>query len=63
MESLIGLFGAFVVLAMLIWGFVMYVKSLMHAAKTEKWGWFVMMLLMWPLFFVYLWSKYEPPDS
>jgi len=44
-------------------GFVAYVKALVNAAKTEKWVWFVLMLLMWPIFIFYLLMAYESPST
>ena len=44
-------------------GFVAYVKALVNAAKTAKWVWFVLMLLMWPIFVFYLLMAYESPSA
>ena len=44
-------------------GFVAYIAALVNAAKTAKWVWFVLMLLMWPIFFFYLLVAYEPIPS
>jgi hypothetical protein len=57
--SLVGLAVSTALIVALIWGFVMYIKVLVDAAKTEKWGWFVLMLLMWPIFFIYLNKEYK----
>ena len=55
MELLISL----TILGLLIWGFVFYIKSLIDAAKSEKWVWFVLLLLMWPMFILYLVLEYK----
>jgi len=55
MDEIIILLGLIVIVI----GFIAYVKALVNAAKTEKWLWFVLMLLMWPIFFFYLLMAYE----
>jgi hypothetical protein len=50
-------------LIVILIGFVAYVKALVNAAKTSKWVWFVLMLLMWPIFFFYLLMAYESPST
>ena len=49
-------------LPLIIWGFIAYIKALVDAAKNDKWVWFVLMLLMWPIFFVYLIREYKSPS-
>jgi len=56
-----GAIGALAGLLLVGWGVVAYIKALIDAAKTEKWGWFVLMLLMWPIFFIYLIKEYKSP--
>jgi len=44
-------------------GFIAYVKAMANAAQNGKWIWFVLMLLMWPIFFIYLLIAYEPSSD
>lgn len=55
METFTIILAGFIVVA----GFVCYVKSLVNAAKNAKWVWFVLMLLMWPIFLLYVLVVYE----
>ncbi len=56
----VGLFMEKVlILIVALIGFIAYVKTMTNAAKTKKWTWFVLMLLMWPLFVFYLLFAYE----
>jgi len=48
-----------IMLIIIIVGFFAYIKSLINAAKTKKWTWFVLMLLIWPLFILYLLISYS----
>lgn len=50
---------ALIALLLLLWGFILYIKSLVNAAKSDKWVWFVLMLLIWPIFFLYLLVGYR----
>jgi len=52
-------FGIILILIVYLYGFIAYIKSLVNAARTNKWIWFVLMLLMWPLFFLYLIFEYD----
>jgi len=52
-------------LPLVIWGFIAYIKALVDAAKNDRWVWFVLMLLMWPIFFIYLIKEHKsssPPN-
>jgi hypothetical protein len=62
MEILIILFSL-LGLGLLIYGFVAYIKALVNAARTEKWVWFVLMLLFWPLFIFYYMGAYTSTSS
>lgn len=44
---------------------VLYVWTLVNAAKNDKWVWFVLILLVWPLFLAYLLfaDKHRPPPQ
>jgi Na+-driven multidrug efflux pump len=46
-----------------IFGFIAYIKSLVNAAKNNKWVWFVLMLLIWPIFIFYLISAYDSSNE
>jgi Na+-driven multidrug efflux pump len=53
------LLASLTILFVLIWGFVLYIKSLIDAAQSEKWVWFILLLLMWPMFLLYLLKEYK----
>lgn len=57
-ETGLGLFVLAVPLVVVI-GFALYVWALVNAAKNAKWVWFVLVLLVWPLCFLYLLFAYE----
>ena len=46
-----------------MFGFIAYIKSLVNAAKNNKWVWFVLMLLIWPIFILYLISAYDSSNE
>jgi tellurite resistance protein TehA-like permease len=50
-------------LPLLLLGFVAYVAAMVNAAQTAKWVWFVLMLLIPPLFLFYFFGAYTrlPP--
>ena len=54
MDAIIALIG----LGLLLAGFIAYIKALADAARTGKWIWFVVMLLMWPTFVLYVMLDY-----
>ena len=61
MESIIYI----VVLPLLIWGFIAYIKALIDAAKNDKLGWLILMIFMWPMFIFYTKKedKYSPSSK
>ncbi len=40
---------------------VLWIQMLIHAAKTERWGWFVVMLVFGLAGVVYFFTEYESP--
>jgi len=47
-----------------IGGLVLYVWTLVNAAKNGKWVWFVLILLLWPFCVLYLlFADKSPPDQ
>lgn len=54
---------SFLALGLGIYGFVAYIKALVNAARTEKWVWFVLMLMFWPLFIFYYMGAYTSTSS
>ena len=47
--------GVLVLLGFIVFivGFVLYVKALVNAANSDRWGWVILMLVVWPLFIFY----------
>ena len=37
----------------LVVGFILYIRALVNAANSDRWGWVILMLVVWPLFIFY----------
>ncbi len=53
-----GVLIRFALIGLLVW---LWATSLVHAARTRRWGWFVAMILLWPTFVAYVVQHYEAP--
>ncbi len=52
-----------VVFLLFIAGVILYLIALADAAKREKWNWFILLLVIWPLFIYYLLKIYNKTDK
>jgi hypothetical protein len=44
---------AIVGLVVIIVGLVLYIRALVNAANSDRWGWVILMLVLWPMFLFY----------